>query len=134
MPPHKALSQVRAKLIAVVCLQVGSGAELAEMKRRAGLLKRVCRQRTQAAWKEWRHSMEAQRHASLASHLQLLHQDHAALAQGQQQVRHLQAQAQQLGQSLRAEKNALRAQREVRCRPALHNQDNGSYDEANKDT
>ena len=89
------------------------------MKRRAGLLKRVCRQRTQAAWKEWRHSMEAQRHASLSSHLQQLHQDHAALAQGQQQVRHLQTQAHQLGQRLRADKAALKARREVRCKSAL---------------
>lgn len=83
------------------------------MKRRAGLLKRVCRQRTQGAWKEWRTSMEAQRAEWLSAHLNLLQQDRACLDQGQQGVQQVQLEAQELGNSLRADRNALKARCQV---------------------
>ena len=102
-----------------VFLQLANGPELAEMKRRAGLLKRVCRQRTQGAWKEWRSSMEAQRAEWLSAHLNLLQQDQGCLQQGQQGVQEVQLQAQELGAALRAERDALRAKRQVRL-PLVH--------------
>lgn len=45
--------------------QVASGDELEGMKSAVVALKKVCRQRTMVAWKEWRASMEAHRGAGL---------------------------------------------------------------------
>ena len=78
-----------------------------------GLLKRVCRQRTLAAWKEWRTSMEQHRAAWLAAHLHLLQQDHAHLHSGLQQVHELQAHLQQLQARLREDMAAQRRQQQV---------------------
>lgn len=94
-------------------LQLCSGNELAEVKRRVGLLKRVCRQRTLGAWKEWRTSMEQHRASWLANHLQLLQQDHAFLQSGLQQVQQVQQQAQELQTSLRDGMQAQRDQHQV---------------------
>ena len=94
-------------------MQLANGPELAELKRKAGLLKRVCRQRTQGAWKEWRTSMEAQRAEWLIAHLNLLQQDSACLGQGQQGVQQVQLQAQDLGAAIKADRDALGAKREV---------------------
>lgn len=57
--------------------------------------------------------MEAQRAEWLSAHLNLLQQDRACLDQGQQGVQQLQLQAQQLGNSLRADRDALRTKRQV---------------------
>lgn len=46
-------------------MQVAGGEELEAMKAAVVELKKVCRQRTMVAWKEWRASMEAHRGASL---------------------------------------------------------------------
>ena len=78
-------------------------------------MKRVCRQRTQGAWKEWRTSMEQHRASWLASHLQLLHQDHAHLQTGLQQVHQVQAHLQRLQTELRAGMAAQRMQQQVCC-------------------
>ena len=94
-------------------LQLTSGNELAEVKRRLGLLKRVCRQRTQAAWKEWRGSMEQHRAAWLASHLHLLHQDHHFLQSGLHQVQQVQQQAQRLQTDLREDMARRQDQQQV---------------------
>lgn len=94
-------------------MQLAEGNELVEVKRRVGLLKRVCRQRTQGAWKEWRTSMEHHRAAWLANHLDLLQQDHAHLHSGLQQVDNVQAHLQQLQISLRDGMAAHRAQQLV---------------------
>ncbi|DBA97231.1 TPA: hypothetical protein ACH3X1_014979 [Trebouxia sp. C0004] len=91
-------------------VQLCTGDELAEVKRRVGLLKRVCRQRTLGAWKEWRTSMEQHRASWLANHLQLLQQDHAFLQSGLQQVQQVQQQAQELQTSLRGGMQAQRDQ------------------------
>ncbi|DBB09035.1 TPA: hypothetical protein ACH3X3_007660 [Trebouxia sp. C0006] len=90
-------------------VQLCTGNELAEVKRRVGLLKRVCRQRTLGAWKEWRTSMEQHRASWLANHLQLLQQDHAFLQSGLQQVQQVQQQAQELQTRLR---DGMQAQRD----------------------
>ena len=103
-------SQLRLQCV----LQLASGSELAEVKRRVGVLKRVCRQRTQGAWKEWRTSMEQHRAAWLASHLELLQQDHAHLQAGLQQVHQLRAELQQLQTGLRDDMTAQRSQWQVR--------------------
>ena len=84
-----------------LALQLANGSELAEVKRRVGLVKRVCRQRTLGAWKEWRTSMEQHRAAWLATHLHLLHQDHAHLHSGLDQVHQVHTHLQQLQTGLR---------------------------------
>ena len=94
-------------------LQLTSGTELAEVKRRVGLLKRVCRQRTQGAWKEWRASMEQHKATWLANHLTLLHQDHSFLHSGLTQVQQLQQQAHQLQNDLREDMTKRREQHQV---------------------
>lgn len=94
-------------------LQLATGNELAEVKRRVGVLKRVCRQRTQGAWKEWRTSMEEQRTGWLTTHLQLLQQDHAHLQSGLHQVHEVQAYLHQLQTDLRDDIAAQRNQQQV---------------------
>lgn len=80
-----------------------------------GLLKRVCRQRTQGAWKEWRSSMEQHRASWLANHLHLLHQDQAFLQSGLERVQQVHHQAQQLQTGLRESMAAQRNQHLVCC-------------------
>lgn len=101
------------KLAVCLALQLAGGSELAEVKRRVGVVKRVCRQRTLGAWKEWRTSMEQHRAAWLASHLHLLHQDHAHLHSGLDQVHHLQSHLHHLQTRLREGMAAQRTQQQA---------------------
>ncbi len=105
--------RLQCTLIACYVLQLCTGNELAEVKRRVGLLKRVCRQRTLGAWKEWRTSMEQHRASWLANHLQLLQQDHAFLQSGLQRVQQVQQHAQELQTRLRDGMQAQRDQHQV---------------------
>ncbi|KAK9814135.1 hypothetical protein WJX72_001123 [[Myrmecia] bisecta] len=68
-------------------VQLAGGAEVDHIKRSVALLKKVCRQRTLVAWKEWRASMEAHRGTSLQTHLQLLQHDSAFLESNLDQLR-----------------------------------------------
>ena len=45
--------------------QVGEPGEVEAIKAGVAVLKRLCRQRTLQAWKEWRHSVEAGRRGAL---------------------------------------------------------------------
>ena len=106
-------SKVQPKFAVCLALQLASGSELAEVKRRVGVVKRVCRQRTLGAWKEWRTSMEQHRAAWLATHLHLLQQDHAHLHSGLDQVHQVQSHLQQLQTGLREGMAAQRMQQQA---------------------
>lgn len=118
VPVHTCCHQVLTELTEpLLCpgRQLARGGELAEVKRRVGLLKRVCRQRTQGAWKEWRTSMEQHRASWLASHLLLLQLDHTHLQTGLGQVHQVQALLHQLQTALREGMAARRMQQQVCC-------------------
>lgn len=104
---------VKKRQLTVVDLQLASGSELAEVKRRVGVVKRVCRQRTLGAWKEWRTSMEQHRATWLATHLHLLQQDHAHLHSGLDRVHQVHSQLQQLQTGLRDGMAAQRIQQQA---------------------
>lgn len=106
-------NKLQPKFAVCLALQLASGSELAEVKRRVGVVKRVCRQRTLGAWKEWRTSMEQHRAAWLATHLHLLQQDHAHLHSGLDQVHQVQSHLQQLQTGFREGKAAQRAQQQA---------------------
>lgn len=46
-------------------LQTSDTAEVEGIKAGVAVLKRVCRQRTTVAWKDWRHSVEEQKRVAL---------------------------------------------------------------------
>ena len=49
----------------VVWVQTSDAAEVEAIKAGVAVLKRVCRQRTTVAWKDWRHSVEEQKRVAL---------------------------------------------------------------------
>lgn len=54
-------------------VQTSDAAEVEAIKAGVAVLKRVCRQRTTVAWKDWRHSVEEQKRVALQVVLFLTH-------------------------------------------------------------
>jgi hypothetical protein len=63
------------RLLTHVCagVQTSDAAEVEAIKAGVAVLKRVCRQRTTVAWKDWRHSVEEQKRVALQVVLFLTH-------------------------------------------------------------
>ncbi|BDA49326.1 probable kinetochore protein spc7 at C-terminar half [Coccomyxa sp. Obi] len=70
-------------------LQTSNAEEVEGIKASVAVLKRVCRQRTMVAWKDWRQSVEDAKRNALQDHLAQLREDADFLNNALQQARHL---------------------------------------------